>query len=294
MIKETLADCLLEAQASLGEGACWDSEKNLLYWVDILNCEVHILDPSTGIDISWPTPCHVSLVQPTTGHDLILGTKNGIARIDPSSGAFTPLIDPEADLPGNRFNDGKPDPAGRLFAGSIAYDGLPGQANLWRIEPDLSFSKILSHVGNSNGLAWSPDQKTLYYTDTKLRRIDAFDYCIDSGNLSNRRTVVTVHPSHGSPDGMTIDADGFLWTALWNGSAVARWDPASGRLMEKIIAPCPFVTCPTFGGPDLSILFFTTAKHGNDRTPPDTNPESGNLFAAPTNTRGLPGFRFAG
>lgn len=294
MIQETVAECLLEAGATLGEGACWDAEKNLLYWVDILACEVHILDPSTGEDRVWPTPCHVTFVHPTTKGDLVLGTKNGIARICPTSGAFTPLIDPEADLPGNRFNDGKPDPAGRLFAGSIAYDGQPGQANLWRIEPDLSFSKILGSVGNSNGLCWSPNQKILYYTDTKLRRVDAFDYCRDSGDISNRRTVVAVDPSLGAPDGMTIDSDGCLWTALWGGGAVARWNPKNGRLLEKITAPCPFVTCPTFGGPDLSVLFFTTAKKGNDRMEADPSPASGNLFAAATNVCGLPNFRFAG
>lgn len=294
MIKKTPAECLLEASATLGEGACWDAKKQLLYWLDILECEVHILNPATGEDIVWKTPYHVTLVHPTTKGDLILGTRNGIARMDPATGAFQPLIDPEADLPGNRFNDGKPDPQGRLYAGSIAYDGKAGQANFWRIEPDLTYKKMLDHVGNSNGLCWSPDEKVLYYTDTKLHRVDAFDYDAASGDLSNRRTVVTVDPALGSPDGMTIDSEGCLWTALWNGGGVARWNPKTGEMVEMVTAPCPYVTCPTFGGPDLDILYFTTAKRGNDFMQPATEEAAGNLFAVQTEVRGLPGYCFAG
>ena len=293
-IKTTAAECLLEADATLGEGACWDHEKQLLYWLDILACEVHILDPRAGTDRVWKTPCHVTLVHPTMRGDLILGTKDGIARLDPENGKFTPLIDPEADLPGNRFNDGKPDPVGRLYAGSLSYDGQPGKANFWRIEPDLSYTNLLSEVGNSNGLCWSPDEKILYYIDTKLKRVDAFDYDRDSGDISNRRTVVIVPPEMGSPDGMTIDAEGCLWTALWNGGAVARWNPKTGELLEKITAPCPYVTCPTFGGASLDVLYFTTAKKGRIDADASTAPGAGNLFAASPGVNGLPGYRFAG
>lgn len=293
-MQEIAADCLLEADATLGEGACWDAERQVLYWVDILQCEVHILDPATGTDTVWPAPYHVTLVHPTTQGDLILGTRHGLARMDPATGAFTPLVDPEKDLPGNRFNDGKPDPVGRLYAGSIAYDGQPGQANFWRFEKDLSYQRLLGGVGNSNGLCWSPDQKTLYYIDTKLRRVDAFDYDRDTGDISNRRTVITVDPALGGPDGMTIDAEGCLWTALWNGSAVARWNPKTGELLQKVIAPCPYVTCPSFGGPHLDVLYFTTAKKGRDEAEASTAPGAGHLFAASPGVQGLPGFRFGG
>jgi sugar lactone lactonase YvrE len=293
-MKTTAADCLLEAGATLGEGACWDHRQQLLYWVDILEHEVHILDPATGQDVVWNTPCDVTLVHPTTKGDLILGTAHGLARMDPANGNFTALVDPEADLPGNRFNDGKPDPMGRLYAGSIAYDGQPGQANFWRFEPDLSYTKLLDHVGNSNGLCWSPDEKTLYYIDTKLKRVDAFDYDAASGEITNRRTVVTVPPEMGGPDGMTIDAEGCLWTALWGGYGVARWNPKTGELLEKVTAPCANVTCPTFGGTNLDILYFTTAQKGRREAPPNTDPGAGNLFAATPGVCGLLGYRFAG
>jgi sugar lactone lactonase YvrE len=293
-MKETSAECVLAARATLGEGACWFADEQRLYWVDILRCEVHRFDPATGADEFRAAPCHVTLVQPTTRGGLVLGTRDGIARMDFASGTFTPLCDPEADLPGNRFNDGKPDPRGRLFAGSLAYDGSDKQANLWRIEPDLSFTRLLDHVGNSNGLGWSPDQRTFYWTDTKTGCVFAFDYEAETGNICNRRVSVEVDKAVGRPDGLTVDAEGFLWTALWGGFGVARWDPADGSLVEKVTCPVPYVTCPSFGGADLDVLYFTTAQKGRDGMEPATEPGAGNIFAASPGVRGLAGFKFAG
>lgn len=293
-MKTTAADCVLAARATLGEGACWFADEQRLYWVDILRCEVHRFDPATGTDEVRTAPCHVTLVQPTTRGDLVLGTRDGIARMDFDGGRFTPLCDPEADLPGNRFNDGKPDPRGRLFAGSLAYDGSDKQANLWRIEPDLSFTRLLDHVGNSNGLGWSPDQRTFYWTDTKTGCVFAFDYEAGTGDIRNRRVAVEVDKAVGRPDGMTVDAEGCLWTALWGGFGVARWDPSNGALVEKVTCPVPYVTCPSFGGADLDVLYFTTAQKGRDGMDPATEPEAGNLFAATPGVRGVAGFKFAG
>lgn len=293
-MKEVAAETVLKAQATLGEGCCWDHQAQRLYWLDILNCEVHIFDPATGQDRVLKTPYHVTLVHPTEKGDLILGTKMGIARMDPESGAFEEIIDPEADLPGNRFNDGKPGPDGRLYAGSMPYDGSLGKANFWRIETDFAYTRLLEHVGNSNGLGWSPDEKTLYYTDTKTGRVDAFDFNATSGEITNRRPVVEVSHDVGRPDGMTVDADGNIWTALWAGGGVACWDAATGEMLMKITAPCPNVTCPSFGGPDLDTLYFTTAKKGKDEAEPASEPAAGDLFAAKPGVKGLPGYRFKG
>lgn len=293
-MEELAAKNILNAQATLGEGCCWDHTAQRLYWLDILNCEVHIYDPVTGQDIVHKTPYHVTLVHPTSKGDLILGTKMGIARMDPESGAFTELIDPEADLPGNRFNDGKPGPDGRLYAGSMPYDGSLGKANFWRIETDLSYTRLLDHVGNSNGLGWSPDAKTLYYTDTKTGCVDAFDFESSDGSITNRRHVVEVDREVGRPDGMTVDAEGFIWTALWAGYGVARWNPATGEMVQKVTVPCPNVTCPSFGGANLDTLFFTTAKKGKDEAEPATEPEAGDLFAVKPGVCGMPGYVFKG
>jgi sugar lactone lactonase YvrE len=293
-MKTFSAQCVLAARATLGEGACWVADEQRLYWVDILKSEVHRFDPSTGIDEVRKTPCHVSLVQPTTRGDLVLGTRDGIARMDFHSGKFVLLCDPEADIPGNRFNDGKPDPRGRLFAGTIAYDGSDKKAALWRIEPDLTFTKLIDQVGNSNGLGWSPDEKTFYWTDTKTGCVFAFDYDATTGDIANRRVVVEVDKSIGRSDGLTVDAEGFLWTALWAGHAVARWNPASGEMVAKVECPAANVTCPAFGGPNLDVLYFTTAQKGRDDAEASPELEAGNLFAAKVGVRGLPGFAFAG
>lgn len=293
-MQQLTAECVLPARALLGEGACWFADEQKLYWVDILRCEVHRFDPSTGRDEMRKTPCHVSMVQPTTRGDLVLATRDGIARMDFDSGRFAVLCDPESDLPGNRFNDGKPDPRGRLFAGSIAYDGSDKQANLWRIEPDLTFAKLIDHAGNSNGLGWSPDGKTFYWTDTKTGCVFAFDYDADSGDILNRRIAVEVDKSVGRPDGLTLDEEGFLWTALWAGHGVARWNPATGEMVAKVECPAANVTCPAFGGQDLDVLYFTTAQKGREEVEPSPEPEAGNIFAAKVGVRGMPGFAFAG
>lgn len=289
-----VAECVLAAGATLGEGACWVADEQKLYWVDILRCEVHRFDPATGKDDLRKVPCHVSMVQPTTRGDLILATRDGIARMDFESGQFTILCNPEFDLPGNRFNDGKPDPRGRLFVGSLAYDGSDKKANLWRIEPDLVSTRLIAHVGNSNGLGWSPDEKTFYWTDTKTSCVFAFDYDVLTGDIRNRRVVVEVDKSLGRPDGLTVDAEGFLWTALWAGGGVARWDPASGKLVAKVECPAVNVTCPAFGGADLDVLYFTTAKKGREEAEASPEPEAGHIFAVKPGVKGLAGYAFAG
>jgi sugar lactone lactonase YvrE len=286
--------CVLAARATLGEGACWFAAEQRLYWVDILKSEVHRFDPVTREDEVRGTPCHVSMVQPTTRGDLVLATRDGIARMEFDSGRFTVLSDPEANVPGNRFNDGKVDPRGRLFAGTIAYDGSDKKAALWRIEPDFAFTKLIDHVGNSNGLGWSPDKKTFYWTDTKTGCVFAFDYEEATGDIRNRRVAVEVDKSLGRPDGMTVDTEGFLWTALWAGHGVARWNPATGEMVAKVECPAANVTCPAFGGADLGTLYFTTAQKGREEAEASPEPEAGNLFAAQVGVRGLAGFAFGG
>jgi len=293
-MKEISSDVVLASRALLGEGACWFVGEQKLYWVDILRCEVHRFDPSTAKDEMRRAPGHVSLVQPTTRGDLVIALPDGLARMDFATGEVVPLCDPEPDRPGNRFNDGKPDPSGRLWAGTIAYDGSDKKAALYRIEPDLTFAKVIDQVGNSNGLGWSPDRKTFYWTDTKTSCVFAFDYDEVTGDIRNRRVAVEVDKVIGRPDGLTVDEEGFLWTALWAGNGVARWNPATGQMVAKVTCPAVNVTCPSFGGPDLNVLYFTTAQKGREDAAPSPEAEAGDLFAADVGVRGVAGFAFGG
>ena len=186
------AECVLEVPAVLGEGPCWWSEQQVLLWVDIESSVVCRFDPQTGANHTWQMPCHVSAVVPTRRGDLLTATQRGFYRLEPSTGEATFLVDPEQHLPDNRFNDGKCDPQGRFWAGTISYKRTPNAASLYRLDPDLRVTKMLGDVTNSNGLTWSTDGKLLYYIDTPTRRVDVFDFDGERGELSGRRTVIHV------------------------------------------------------------------------------------------------------
>lgn len=283
----------LQASATLGEGACWDADKKVLYWVDILECEVHIFDPNLRTDSVIQLNQPVSFVQPTKNDNIVLvGTKIGVGTLNLESGELKIHASPESDSPGNRFNDGKVGPDGKLYAGTIPLEPAFEKANLWRFESDFSFQKLLTGVTNSNGLCWSPDQQVFYYIDTGLRRVDAFDFDRVRGDICNRRTVWFAPESLGKPDGMTCDAEGCLWIAMWGGGMVIRIHPHTGELLEAVTAPCKNVTCPTFGGEDFRRLYFTTAKKGRPSAAADDSPHAGDIFFAEVETSGLAGFRF--
>lgn len=283
--------CVLNSQAVLGEGPWWDVLEQKLLWVDIGQNRVHRFDPATSENETWTVEPEPSFAIATEQGDLLVGTRNGIVRLDLATGQTTLSVDPEAKL-ATRFNDARCDSRGRLFAGTIADDRSP-MASLYRISSAFEVHSVISQVINSNGLCWSADDKTMYYIDTGTRRIDAFDYDIDSGSLSNRHAVVEVDPEHGKPDGMTIDSQGMLWTGMWGGGAVCRWNPADGQLVEKIPVPCPNVPSCTFGGPNLDELYIVTARRGLSDEQLEQFPHSGGLFRCIPGVTGSPSWRFA-
>ncbi|NUQ66630.1 MAG: SMP-30/gluconolactonase/LRE family protein [Pirellulales bacterium] len=287
------AELLLDARAVLGEGALWDASRRRLLWVDIEGREVHIFDPAGGDDVAIDVGQEVGTVVPRARGGLVLGLRRGIALLDPASRELTMLADPESHLPDNRFNDGKCDPAGRFWAGTISHRRQPDAA-LYRLDPDLSVRRVLEGVVNSNGLAWSLDARAMYYIDTGTHRIDAFGYDRDTGAIRNRRTVVDVPDAMGKPDGMTIDADGMLWVAHWGGGRVNRWDPGTGRLLSTVLVPASRTTSCAFGGPDLATLYITTARTGMTAEALAAEPQAGALFAVRPGVQGLPAFEFAG
>jgi len=286
------AECIHPAQAVLGEGPVWDAARQLLWWVDIEKCELHCFDPATRSDRAWPIGERIGFAVLTARDDLVIGTGRGLARFAPETGAVTAVANPERDVPGNRFNDAKCDPAGRLWAGTMALSEASGLGSLYRIDATWRITRIVEDVSISNGLAWSLDGRTMFYVDSPARRVDAFDFDLESGELANRRTVVEIRT--GFPDGMCIDLAGNLWVALWGGWGVACFDPRTGAQLAKIEVPVEAVTSCCFGGVKGDELFITTASRDLDAQGRARQPLAGSVFVARLEVRGAPPHLFAG
>jgi sugar lactone lactonase YvrE len=223
----------------------------------------------------------------------VAGMHGDIRSVDLQSGDLAVLARPEADRPGNRFNDGKCDRLGRLWAGTLAIDTTPDQGSLWRLDADGSVHQMERGIHVSNGLGWSPDDRTFYFTDTERQTIYAYDFDLTSGTITNRRPFVVVPEAEGKPDGLTVDAEGFVWCAHWDGWCVTRYDPF-GKVERVINLPVPRPTSCTFGGADLQTLFVTSARIRLSAAQLAEAPLSGSVFALETGVKGMLNFKFAG
>ena len=287
------AECVLDAKAILGEGPVWRAETNDLVWVDIESGEVSCFDPFLGHNKSWKVGEKVGLAVPALNGDLILGMTIGLVRLDLQSGNISPIIDPEKECVNNRFNDGKVDPKGRLWAGTMGLDEAPNVGSLYRLNSNLSIEKLFGDVSISNGMAWTADQKSFYYIDSPTRQIAVFDCDMDSGTVSNRRLAFELPEGMGYPDGMCIDNEGMLWVALWQGWGVGRFDP-SGELLSKIEIPVERVTSCCFGGQNWDELYITTASRDLDQSGKLEQPLAGGVFRCKPNVSGPPTNLFLG
>ncbi|QMW61203.1 SMP-30/gluconolactonase/LRE family protein [Devosia sp. MC521] len=285
--------CVIPASSFLGEGPYWSAEDKKLYFVDILAPSVHAGDPEKGTYTSVTVPELVGFMVPRTRGGFVAGMHGDIRGIDMPTGSVTTLARLEADRPGNRFNDGKCDRKGRLWGGTLAIDTSPDQGRLWRLDPDGKAYEMDRGIHVSNGLDWSPDDKTFYFTDTAKQTIYAYDFDLESGSISGRRPFVVVPESEGKPDGLTVDAEGFLWVAHWDGWCVTRYDP-EGKVERVINLPVPRPTSCVFGGEDLQTLFVTTARIRLSAAQLADAPLSGSVFAIDTGIKGLPSNMFAG
>lgn len=282
--------------ASLGEGAVWNSAVQRLQWIDITGQRVFTYDPATGENRACDVGQMVGTVVPRRSGGLMLAVHEGIAALDPTSGRMDLWPrPPEHDPAVVRFNDGKCDPSGRFWAGTMALvKGPRPLGRLYRLDPDGAMHVMLTDVGTSNGVAWSIDRRTLYFIDTPLLRVDAFDYDDASGAITNRRTAISIPPGMGRPDGSTLDAEGMLWIAMYEGWGVTRWDPQTGKLLQTIRLPVARVTSCAFGGPGLDILYLTTARHNLSEEQIAAQPLAGSLFQVRPGMRGMPAFAFGG
>lgn len=285
--------CVIPASTFLGEGPHWSERDKKLYFVDILAPAVYAGDTVKGTYVSMPVPELVGFIIPRTRGGFVTAMHGEIRGIDLPSGSITTISHPEADRPGNRFNDGKCDRRGRLWAGSLAIDTAPDQGRLWRLDPDGRAFEMDRGFHVSNGMGWSPDDKTFYFADTAKQLIYAYDFDIDSGSIANRRVFISVPESEGKPDGLTVDAEGFVWAAHWDGWCVTRYDP-DGKVDRVINLPVPRPTSCVFGGPDMQTLFVTTARIRLSAAQLTEAPLSGSIFAIDTGIKGLQDPMFAG
>lgn len=283
-------ELVLAANAELGEGPSWDARTARLAWIDVLGRRINLTDPDTGATDSTDVPLHVGAIAGRAAGGFIAALQDGFWVV--GDGAPRKLAAVAEAAPDLRFNDGKCDPAGRFWAGTMPYDETRPVGCLYRLEPDGTVARVLDGVTISNGLAWSGDGRTMFYIDTPTRRIDAFTIDPVSGSLAGRRTVVDIPAGAGWPDGMTIDAEGGLWVALWGGWAIHRY--LDGRLDRVVQLPVAQPTSCAFGGPNLDELFVTSAWKGLTAAERAGQPLAGALFRVRPGLRGVPSVLFAG
>lgn len=283
---------LLDLKTALGEGPSWDAARQLLYWVDIYAGHLHIYDPSSGDDSVHALDQMLGCVAPARNGRLVLGLRNSLATIDLSTDILTYLAQPELALPGNRFNDGKCGPDGRFLAGSMDLAEKENTGSLYSLSPDGTLKTLLSGLGISNGLTWSPDYKTFYHIDTPTHNVMAYDYDLESGEIANPRLAVSVPAEFGWPDGMTSDTKGRLWVALWGGAGLSVWEPGSGQLVERIPIPAKNVSSCVFGGPERNQLYISSARKQLGQADLTAYPATGGLFCLETDVEGMPTFEF--
>ena len=284
-------------RAELGEGPSWDAEKKVLYWVDISGGVVYVHTPNNPNDEVIQRVKDVSSVVPRKGGGLALTSQHGFYGLDLQTKKLTPLTEQvESDREGNRFNDGKCDPAGRYWAGTMDAQTRTPIGALYVLERTNGLKKIVPDVTVSNGLGWSPDNKTMYYIDSPTRKVSAFDYALKTGEIGNRRTAVDFSQAQqpGNPDGMTVDEEGMIWVAHWGGARVTRWNPSKAKLLETIAVPADQTSSCCFGGSNLDELYITSARHKLDPKVLAAQPLAGNLFVAKVGVRGLPTHTFDG
>ena len=285
--------CAVDSNNILGEVPAWDVAEQALYWVDIEGCLLQRYEPATAAVRRWRLPERVCALALRRRGGLVLALASGFALFDPDSGAVTRLAAPEAHLPHNRMNDGKCDRHGRFWAGTMDDTCREGTGALYRLDPDGSCHRMEDGIGISNSLAWSPDDRVFYFADTLRRTIFAYDFDGDSGTIANRRVLTDCADQPGTPDGSTVDAEGYLWNAQWDGWRLVRYAP-DGRVDRIVALPVQKPTSCMFGGPDLSTLYVTSAVwdlRGEDLA---GQPHAGGLLALDVGVHGLPEARFAG
>lgn len=290
------ATCVLPAAAHLGECPIWSPADGRLYWVDIDGRAIHRYDPESGLDESLIAPGRPAALAltPRPGR-LLVAIEGRLAFVDWPSGDWRDWIELEPDDTGNRLNDGRCDPAGRFWIGSMFAPASAGRTSglLHRVEPDGTATTVRSGIGVANGIAFAPDGRTMYFADTARETVWAYRYDPDTGSATDERVFLDFATLPGRPDGATIDEDGCYWIACVFGAAVLRVTP-QGRVDRRVDLPVTKPTRPAFGGSDRSTLYVTTIGGGGSHDVDADEPDAGGLFAIDAGTRGWPDPVFEG
>lgn len=287
---------LLDARAQIGEGTTWDPKAQVLWWIDIWGKTIHRFDPGSKRNDTFHLPEMVGCIGLRARGGLVITLASGFYFYDPETGALDFIVNPEAHIPETRFNDGKTDRFGRFWSGTTFE--VPGRkperiGGLYRLDPDLTAHRMVEGIGSSNGLAWSPDGRIMYYADSYGGAVWAFDVDTTTGNVENRRVFIDTDTTGSFADGATVDADGCYWLTCPMVSKLLQYDPA-GKLMQTIIMPVDAPTCCEFGGPDLDILYVTSGTLNRDADALKGQTMPGGLFAVHTGAKGLELPPFAG
>lgn len=287
--------CVWPARAALGEGTVWSPGLQALYWVDILGRQLHRFHPADGSRRSWIFDEEITAIaERAAAPGLLASLRHGLATFDPDSGALHRLPPLEAELPANRFNDGKCDAQGRFWAGSMDFACEQPTGALYRCGADGRGTRVLHGYRVTNGPAMSLDGRTLYFNDTVAGRVLAFDLDPISGELSGERLWLQFPTNDGHPDGMTVDAAGRLWIAHWGAACVTCHDPDSAAELARIALPARQITNCAFGGADLCTLYISSARTGLTPEDLEAQPLAGGLFAVRIGSPGVAAHRFAG
>ncbi|MBF9194930.1 SMP-30/gluconolactonase/LRE family protein [Microvirga terrestris] len=282
----------LDVRAELGECPVWSVEEQALYFVDIKGRALHRFKPETGAHRTIPMPEEIGCIGVRKGGGFIAGFRSGLWLLDAGGSRLQKLADNPEDQRTSRFNDGRVDPAGRFLAGTIDEPKDGGKAHLYRYD-SRGLEPLAAGLLTSNGVAFSPDGRTLYHSDTPTFTVWRYDYDAASGEATDKNLFVRLQPTEndrGRPDGAAVDAEGCYWTALFEGGRIQRYSPDGLLLAEyPIPARCPTMIC--FGGPDLKTLYVTSARTSRSENELAALPHSGSLFTMPVDVPGLPEYQ---
>jgi L-arabinonolactonase len=293
MRQERAVSCIQAANAVLGEGPRWDPVGHALFWLDAKRPAIFRWTPGVGQTGHWPLPRPLGCLAPCRSGRWVLADADGFAFLDLDTGALRRIGDPEPELARNQFNDGAVDRAGRFWAGTMDVNGKIPTGSLYRLDADLTMHRIASGFCCLNGLGWSPDERTMYVTDSTQRTIWAYEFRLERGDIDHRRVFARLSPEDGLPDGLAVDSEGFVWSAIWDGWRLIRFAP-DGTVDCELRLPVQRPTACAFGGIDGQTLYITSAADELNPSSLREGPLAGALFAVDLPVGGMQAPAFAG